>query len=197
MSDEDFEGHKRSLITKRLEKLKNLDSETSRLWGYINGEYFNFYQVDKDVAEIRALTKDDVVQFFAKYIDPESATRAKVSIHLEAQVAPKAEEVKPEEQRHQFTGLLSQVLAQVGVDVDEARLKEQFAEVELSDKDAVIGATKMFIGSSIPAKEVEELAEQLEQAVPQMMVALKIKPPLAAEDEWRGSGCECAPAGCY
>lgn len=42
MSDSDFEGHKRSLITKRLEKLKNLDQESSRLWGYIDSEYLDF-----------------------------------------------------------------------------------------------------------------------------------------------------------
>ena len=181
MSDEDFESHKRSLITKRLEKLKNLDSETARLWGYINGEYFNFYQVDKDVAEIRALTKDDIVHFFTKYVDPESSTRAKISVHLGAQAAPQVEAVRPEEQRQHFIGLLSQLLAQVGVDVDEARLKKQFAVVELSDKDAVIGATKTYVGSSIPAKDLKEFVEQLEQAVPQLMVALKIKPPVAAE----------------
>jgi insulysin len=42
MSDSDFEGHKRSLITKRLEKLKNLDQESSRLWSHINNEYLDF-----------------------------------------------------------------------------------------------------------------------------------------------------------
>jgi insulysin len=42
MTDSEFEGHKRSLITKRLEKLKNLDQESSRLWSYIDGEYFDF-----------------------------------------------------------------------------------------------------------------------------------------------------------
>jgi insulysin len=42
MSDSEFEGHKRSLITKRLEKLKNLDQESTRLWSQIDGEYFDF-----------------------------------------------------------------------------------------------------------------------------------------------------------
>jgi insulysin len=42
MSESEFEGHKRSLITKRLEKLKNLDQESSRLWSYIDSEYFDF-----------------------------------------------------------------------------------------------------------------------------------------------------------
>jgi insulysin len=42
MSDAEFEGHKRSLVTKRLEKLKNLDQESGRLWSYIDSEYLDF-----------------------------------------------------------------------------------------------------------------------------------------------------------
>lgn len=42
MSDSEFEGHKRSLITKRLEKLKNLDQESNRLWGHVESEYLDF-----------------------------------------------------------------------------------------------------------------------------------------------------------
>ena len=42
MSDADFESHKRSVITKRLEKLKNLDQETNRHWAQISNEYYDF-----------------------------------------------------------------------------------------------------------------------------------------------------------
>ncbi len=42
MSESVFEGHKRSLITKRLEKLKNLTQESGRLWSHIDNEYFDF-----------------------------------------------------------------------------------------------------------------------------------------------------------
>lgn len=42
MSDADFEGHKRSLILKRLEKPKNLDQESTRHWTQISGEYYDF-----------------------------------------------------------------------------------------------------------------------------------------------------------
>ena len=44
MSSEEFEGHKRSLINKRLEKLKNLGQETTRFWSHIGSEYFDFEQ---------------------------------------------------------------------------------------------------------------------------------------------------------
>jgi insulysin len=42
MDDTEFENHKRSLIVKRLEKLKNLDQETSRHWNHISNEYYDF-----------------------------------------------------------------------------------------------------------------------------------------------------------
>lgn len=42
MTDAEFEGHKRSVITRRCEKMKNLDQESNRLWLHIDGEYFDF-----------------------------------------------------------------------------------------------------------------------------------------------------------
>lgn len=44
MSETDFEGHKRSLIVKRLEKLRNLDQESARHWTQICNEYYDFEQ---------------------------------------------------------------------------------------------------------------------------------------------------------
>jgi insulysin len=38
----EFEGHKRSLTTKLLEKMKNLNQESSRHWSHIEGEYYDF-----------------------------------------------------------------------------------------------------------------------------------------------------------
>jgi insulysin len=85
MSDAEFEGHKRSLITKRLEKLKNLDQESSRLWAHIDGEYFDFELVHHDAAQIKLLTKDDMLEFYNHFIIPSSPNRAKLAIHLHAQ----------------------------------------------------------------------------------------------------------------
>lgn len=44
MTEAEFEGHKRSLIVKRLEKLRNLDQESSRHWTQISNEYYDFEQ---------------------------------------------------------------------------------------------------------------------------------------------------------
>ncbi|RQM06093.1 hypothetical protein DH86_00002403 [Scytalidium sp. 3C] len=87
MSDSDFEEHKRSLITKRLEKLKNLDQESSRMWTYIDGEYYDFELVHHDAAQVKALTKEDMVLFYNQYLLPSSPIRSKISVHLNAQAS--------------------------------------------------------------------------------------------------------------
>ncbi|TGO62295.1 hypothetical protein BELL_1121g00020 [Botrytis elliptica] len=97
MSDSEFEGHKRSLITKRLEKLKNLDQESNRLWSHIDYEYFDFELVHHDAANVKALTKEDMIQFYNQFILPSSPLRSKLSIHLIAQ-GTSLPEAKPEEQ---------------------------------------------------------------------------------------------------
>ncbi|KAK5386061.1 metalloprotease [Exophiala xenobiotica] len=176
MSEEDFEGHKRSLVNKRLEKLKNLDFETNRLWAYISSDYLNFYQVDRDVTVIRQLTKDDIKQFYAQYIDPESSKRAKVSVHLEAQSSAPVAEGSASEKKDQFVGLIGQALGSLGVDVEETRLKTHFEKVDPIDHAGTEDAIKEYIGTSLPASKSDEIVGQIKEAMPQLLVALKIKP---------------------
>ncbi|RMZ82427.1 hypothetical protein DV737_g2137, partial [Chaetothyriales sp. CBS 132003] len=187
MSKEDFEGHKRSLIAKRLETLKNLDSETGRLWGYINGEYFNFYQVDHDVRQIRQISKQDLIAFFDRYVDPASPTRAKLAIHLEAQAKADAVESKPEEQKAQFIDLLEQVLFSLDVGAQTEPLAKVFAQVDISKTDKVIEASKAYMSASLPATRIAEVATQLRDAVPQMLIALNITPPPVVENGDEGA----------
>ena len=84
LTEEDVEANKRSVINKRLEKMKNLEQEGGRLWSYISSEYYSFYQIDRDVEAIRALKLDDIKAFYAKYIDPDSKERSKLSVHMVA-----------------------------------------------------------------------------------------------------------------
>ncbi|KAJ8068539.1 hypothetical protein OCU04_004089 [Sclerotinia nivalis] len=103
MSVSEFEGHKRSLIAETLEKLKNLDEESNRLWSHIESEELDFelgelytllyttelctnrLKVHHDATHIEALTKEDMIQFYNQFILPSSPLRSKLSIHLIAQ----------------------------------------------------------------------------------------------------------------
>lgn len=90
MSEEEFEAHKRSLINKRLEKLKNLTQESNRFWDHIVSECYDFEQADHDVAQLKPLTKSDLIEFFNRYISPSSPVRAKLAVHMLAQSSPKS-----------------------------------------------------------------------------------------------------------
>ncbi|KAI1096322.1 ubiquitin carboxyl-terminal hydrolase-like protein [Rostrohypoxylon terebratum] len=95
MSDADFESHKRSVIIKRLEKLKNLDQETGRHWAQVNNEYYDFEAAQRDAAQVKQLTKAEMVEFYSTYIKPTSPTRAKLVVQLVAQgIGPKVKEAE-------------------------------------------------------------------------------------------------------
>ncbi|MCJ1484182.1 Insulinase (Peptidase M16), partial [Schaereria dolodes] len=50
MPQEEFDSLRKSLINKRLEKIKNLDQESGRFWNHIGSEHFDFLQAENDVA---------------------------------------------------------------------------------------------------------------------------------------------------
>jgi insulysin len=178
MSNEAFEGHRRSLINKRLEKLKNMESESNRLWSYINSEYFNFYQIDRDVKELRALSKQDIQDFFEHYISPKSSARAKLSVHLLAQASPPVTPAtSTEQQKEQLVEMLGQYLGSAGVTADETKLTKDFTNVDITNEDAIVSAIK----PHLPAAEVDEACAQIKQSLPQIMMALKISKPVEGE----------------
>ncbi|SPJ80249.1 related to insulysin precursor (metalloendopeptidase) [Fusarium torulosum] len=85
MSDTEFEGHKRSLIVRQLEKIWKLGQESTRHWNQITTEYYDFEQPQSDAAQIKLLTKPEVVEFFNRHLNPRSKHRARLSVYLEAQ----------------------------------------------------------------------------------------------------------------
>ncbi|KAF2646871.1 hypothetical protein P280DRAFT_387619 [Massarina eburnea CBS 473.64] len=88
MSEEDFEKHKGAVISKRLEKLKNLSQEGNRFWNHMLGDVYDFYQADTDATTVSHLSKSDMQTFYTHHISPTSPHRAKLSVHLLAQAHP-------------------------------------------------------------------------------------------------------------
>ncbi|KAI3336404.1 peptidase M16 inactive domain-containing protein [Xylariaceae sp. AK1471] len=100
MTDANFESHKRSVVVKRLEKLKNLDQETGRHWAQISNEYYDFDAAQQDATQVEKLTKSEMIDFYTTFIDPASPTRAKLVVQLIAQGVgskPEDAEAKKEE----------------------------------------------------------------------------------------------------
>lgn len=191
MSDEDFEGHKRSVINKRLEKLKNLSSETGRYWSHIGSEYFDFLQHETDAANVRNISKADLVAFYHQYIDPSSTTRAKLAIHLNAKSGANVD-LTPAEQRTRLVAALNKQLETAGVTVDATRFASAFDEVETKvvDKSQVLFVVKNFLASeqSLPAKEIESVLEKLGQTVSIQLTELGLGSKVDEQDAANGTG---------
>ena len=185
MSTEEFEGHRRSIINKRLEKLKNLESETGRLRGHIGSEYFDFYQIDSEVALLRQLTKADMQSFYSRYITPESPTRAKLSLHMIAKASPPdTPELTLEQQKEQLVELLGQYLTSTGLNLDQAELAQEFERVDVSNGDEkdIISAVRSLIGDKVEGGKLDAILEETRKNLGTLLVALKIKTPVEEKE---------------
>ncbi|KAF1997039.1 LuxS/MPP-like metallohydrolase [Amniculicola lignicola CBS 123094] len=132
MKEDEFEGHKRAVVNKRLEKLKNLNQEGNRFWTHISNDGYDFFQAEEDVVHISALTKQDMQTFYMHYISPSSPHRAKFSVHLTAQAKPK--QATPEEQKSDALAIFQQILTGEKIETDQAKLAERIKSLP-SDKD--------------------------------------------------------------
>ncbi|KAI9783379.1 MAG: Insulinase (Peptidase M16) [Geoglossum umbratile] len=146
MPASEFEEHKRSLMAKRLEKLKNLGQESGRYWAHIGNEYFDFEQVYRDVTVIESLSKPDLIDFFERYIHPSSHSRSKLSIHMIAQSSsttiPNGTVIP--EQKADFILSLNQYLKSIDLDSRHESLQEIFGDVDVvgGDQEAIIRAVR-------------------------------------------------------
>ncbi|KAI4138363.1 MAG: hypothetical protein LQ341_004701 [Variospora aurantia] len=181
MSQDDFDGHKKSLINKRLEKVKNLDQESERFWNHISAEYFNFIQNETDVEHLKPLGKQDMIDFFNHYIQPTSPSRAKLSVHMIAQSSPKAiaGTMSAEEQKEKLISMLGKYLTSVGVDTDTDQLSKRFEPVDVAggDQTAIIGAISSYLqnDAGVPQQSLTAVVEQGQQLLGTVLPSLGIE----------------------
>ncbi|KAI8902913.1 Metalloenzyme, LuxS/M16 peptidase-like protein [Globomyces pollinis-pini] len=86
ISDEKYKSHQQSLVTKLLEKHKNLYQESSRLWSHVASRYYDFEQNLTDASEIPKISKSDLIEFFKENLSMSSPTRKKVSVQMKSQI---------------------------------------------------------------------------------------------------------------
>ena len=183
MSTDEFESHKSSLIAKRLEKIKNLDQESSRFWSHISNEYLDFLSREHDVSHLKPLTKSDLVEFFSHYINPTSPSRAKLSVHMIAQTSPKgvAGNMTPTEQKQKVLSMLGKYLTAMGIEADQEKLTKRLDGVDVVDGDqaGIIDAVARYLNedAEIAEEEAKEVLLQGQQllgtVLPGMGIELK------------------------
>ncbi|KAF2203788.1 hypothetical protein GQ43DRAFT_389257 [Delitschia confertaspora ATCC 74209] len=169
MTEKEFEDHKRSIINKRLEKLKNLTQECNRFWVHIVGEEYDFELANEDVAHISPLTKSDLVEFYDRYISPISPKRAKLAVHLVAQSKPKI--LSPEEQRAEALSLATSLLAEHKVDAQlekiSSRLNALTLEPSVKHTDSVLSAIAAHLSEdlSLASETKDNILEEAKEAL--------------------------------
>jgi len=188
ISPEEFEAQKRSVINKRLEKLKNLGSETNRFWNHITSEFYRFDEVDVDVGHLRALTKEDIVDFYERYIDPTSPTRAKMSIHLVAPTPPPvtvADKLSPAEQMQGLLSLMQQYLESQNMKVDAEKLASRFngVSVPAGNQGGILKALSTYLenDAAIPSQQANAVTEQARALMPSVLQNLGIMATVSEE----------------
>ncbi|KAG7462728.1 hypothetical protein MATL_G00187840 [Megalops atlanticus] len=82
MSDEAFQKHVQALAIRRLDKPKKLAAECAKYWGEIISQQYNFDRDNIEVAYLKTLTKENIMQFYRDLLAVDAPKRHKVSVHV-------------------------------------------------------------------------------------------------------------------
>lgn len=88
------------------------------------------------MAILRTITKQEIVEFYEKYITPSSPQRAKLSIHLIAEKSTEKNKapnlLTPEQQKQMLVQNLTQFLSDAGIKAEVEVLSRSFKDVDIS-----------------------------------------------------------------
>ncbi|XP_030604512.1 insulin-degrading enzyme [Archocentrus centrarchus] len=82
MSEEDFQKHVQALAIRRLDKPKKLSAEGAKYWGEIISQQYNFDRDNIEVAYLKTLTKESIMEFYRERLMVDAPKRHKVSVHV-------------------------------------------------------------------------------------------------------------------
>ncbi|XP_069679683.1 insulin-degrading enzyme isoform X2 [Periplaneta americana] len=82
MTSEEFDRHKEALAAQRLEKPKKLSVLSARFWSEITSQQYNFDRANIEVAHLRNLQKQDILDFYKDLIYHGAPRRHKLAVHV-------------------------------------------------------------------------------------------------------------------
>ncbi|CAG9861187.1 unnamed protein product [Phyllotreta striolata] len=82
INDEEFLRHREALAAQKLEKPKQLNSLTNRLWLEITAQQYHFDRANVEVAYLRTLSKNDILDFFKNTLTENAEYRKKLTVHV-------------------------------------------------------------------------------------------------------------------
>ncbi|KAL0724770.1 hypothetical protein Bca4012_039369 [Brassica carinata] len=101
ISEEEFKSNVTALTDMKLEKHKNLSEESRFYWGEIKNGTLKFNRIEAEVAALRELKKEELIEFFDEYIKVDAPRKKSLSIcvygsqHLNEMASDKAKVVSP------------------------------------------------------------------------------------------------------
>uniref|UniRef100_A0A8C1J471 Insulin-degrading enzyme n=1 Tax=Cyprinus carpio TaxID=7962 RepID=A0A8C1J471_CYPCA len=82
MAEEAFQKHIQALAIRRLDKPKKLAAECAKYWGEIISQQYNFDRDNIEVAYLKTLAKEHIMQFYKDLLAIDAPRRHKVSVHV-------------------------------------------------------------------------------------------------------------------
>ncbi|XP_056631781.1 insulin-degrading enzyme isoform X2 [Diorhabda carinulata] len=82
MSEEDFVKHREAWAAQRLEKPKQLNALTNRFWSEITTQQYHFDRANVEVAYLRSITKNDIIEFYKEMLSSNAEKRKKLSVQV-------------------------------------------------------------------------------------------------------------------
>ncbi|KAI5780940.1 Metalloenzyme, LuxS/M16 peptidase-like protein [Geopyxis carbonaria] len=167
LTDKEFQGHVKAVILKKMERLKNLEQESSRLWARIGNEVYDFFLHETDVEILKNITKQEVVDFYNEYISPDSPNRSKMSVQMKAAAKP-----DDEEKLKALVDALTQFLSAGSISTEPKELSKALENVDIHSIEDVVARITSFLKDvkQVPEAAIESLITQgkpiLQQALP-------------------------------
>lgn len=82
LSEEDFVRHREALASRRLERPKKLSHLTANWWVEITSNQYHFDRDACEVAHLKTLTKQNVIDFYKEFIENTAGQRKKLSVQV-------------------------------------------------------------------------------------------------------------------
>ncbi|QPG77399.1 hypothetical protein FOA43_004812 [Brettanomyces nanus] len=87
MKESEFKKHVDAVVTRKLQKVKNLREERTRFWNRIASGYYDFDRREQDVALLKSFTIGELRRYYKTHVLDESVS-GKLIIHLQSQLIP-------------------------------------------------------------------------------------------------------------
>ncbi|CAG8596514.1 4609_t:CDS:10, partial [Acaulospora morrowiae] len=158
MPEEEYQKQVQSLITKKLEKPKNLSQEARRYWEHINSGYYDFDKVENEVSEIRKITKSDLLEFYKALICPSSPVQRKLSVHMRSQKSAQTKRLNQIEINDLYAFLIEQ-----GLNIKVEELTTFFSSKELTNDQKIEDLLREFLveHNKLKKDEIEDLIKNV------------------------------------